>query len=80
MEETGDEVILPEATAEMTGYIEVVATVAGQTHRIWQQVIGGRVTGHVDGAGKPFELPELFEMEVVTGELRAAPQAEGQTV
>lgn len=53
----------------MTGFMEVSVHSDGKVFRAWQNIVEGVVLGYVDAAGEPLNLPQVYEMAVISGDL-----------
>ena len=65
----------------MSGFIEMLLKDGKTERRVWQKITDGQVVSYVanqvvtyvDAAGAEIDLPEVYEMTVVSGELLEGP-------
>ena len=55
------------------GFIEMSLVYAGQTVLIWQKIVDGQAMAYVDKSGAEIEMPDIYEMFVVSGDLLEVP-------
>ena len=51
------------------GFIAMSLTSADQTLLVWQKIVDGQAVAYVDKAGAGIDLPEVYEMTVVSTDL-----------
>lgn len=46
---------------------------AGQTKLVWQKIVDSQSVAYVDKSGAEIEMPDTYEMSVVSGDLLEVP-------
>lgn len=55
------------------GFIAMSLVYAGQTKLVWQKIVDSQSVAYVDKSGAEIEMPDTYEMSVVSGDLLEVP-------